>query len=48
MGQLRLNAAWHNDWHAQGLIESYEREYINGTFRGCKWRLIGFTTPQEL
>lgn len=39
MGQERLNAAWHNDWREKGLVESYDREYINGTFRGCKWRM---------
>lgn len=48
MGQVRLNAAWHNDWREQGLVESYDREYVNGTFRGCKWRLIGFVTAKEL
>lgn len=48
LGQLRLNTAWHNDWLEKGLVESYEREYVNGTFRGCKWRLIGFVTAKEL
>jgi hypothetical protein len=48
MGQLRLNAAWHNDWVNQGIVESYEREYSNGTLRGCKWRMRGFITPQEI